>query len=74
MKVLVLGAGVVGVTCAHYLAEDGHEVTVVDRQRGPALETSRANAGVVCPSYATPWAGQECGGRYLNGSCNPMRR
>jgi len=57
MKVLVLGAGVVGVTCAHYLAEDGHEVTVVDRQRGPALETSRANAGVVCPSYATPWAG-----------------
>jgi D-amino-acid dehydrogenase len=56
MKVLVLGAGVIGVTCAHYLAEGGHEVTVVDRQRGPALETSLANAGIVCPSYATPWA------------------
>ena len=56
MKVLVLGAGVIGVATAHYLAEDGHEVTVVDRQPGPALETSFANAGNVCPSYATPWA------------------
>ena len=35
MKVLVLGAGVIGVATAHYLAEDGHEVTVVDRQLGP---------------------------------------
>jgi D-amino-acid dehydrogenase len=56
MKVLVLGAGIVGVTTAHYLAEDGHEVAVVDRQIGPALETSFGNAGNVCPSYATPWA------------------
>jgi D-amino-acid dehydrogenase len=56
MKVLVLGAGVIGVATAHYLAEDGHEVTVVDRQPGPALETSFGNAGNVCPSYATPWA------------------
>ena len=56
MKVLVLGAGVVGVATAHYLAEDGHEVTVVDRQLGPGLETSFGNAGNVCPSYATPWA------------------
>jgi D-amino-acid dehydrogenase len=56
MKILVLGAGVIGVTTAHYLAEDGHEVTVLDRQPGPALETSFANAGSVCPSYATPWA------------------
>ena len=38
MKVLVLGAGVIGTTCAHYLAKAGHEVTVVDRQPGPALE------------------------------------
>jgi D-amino-acid dehydrogenase len=56
MKVLVLGAGVIGTTCAHYLAKAGHEVTVVDRQPGPGLETSFANAGGVCPSFAGPWA------------------
>jgi D-amino-acid dehydrogenase len=56
MRVLVLGAGVIGVATGHYLAEDGHEVTVVDRQPGPGLETSFGNAGNVCPSYATPWA------------------
>jgi D-amino-acid dehydrogenase len=56
MKVLVLGAGVIGVATAHYLAEDGHEVTVVERQPAPALETSFGNAGNLCPSYATPWA------------------
>jgi D-amino-acid dehydrogenase len=57
MRVLVLGAGVVGVTSAYYLARDGHEVTVVDRQSGPALETSFANAGQVSPGYSAPWAG-----------------
>jgi D-amino-acid dehydrogenase len=56
VRVLVLGAGVIGVATAHYLAEDGHEVTVLDRQAGPGLETSFGNAGNVCPSYATPWA------------------
>lgn len=56
MKILVLGAGVIGTTCAHYLARDGHEVTVVDRQAGAALETSFANAGGVCPGFAGPWA------------------
>jgi len=57
MKVLVLGAGVIGVTSAWYLAEAGHEVEVVDRQQGPALETSFANAGEVSPGYSSPWAG-----------------
>jgi len=57
MKILVLGSGVIGVTSAYYLAEAGHEVTVVDRQRGPALETSFANAGEVSPGYSSPWAG-----------------
>src|SRR5690606_12816543 len=57
MKVLILGAGVIGVTSAWYLARAGHEVTVVDRQPGPGLETSYANAGVVSPGYASPWAG-----------------
>ena len=57
MKVAVLGAGVVGVTSAYYLARAGHEVTVIDRQPGPALETSFANAGEISPGYASPWAG-----------------
>jgi len=56
MKVLVLGSGVIGVTTAHYLAQAGHEVTVVDRQREPALETSFANAGEISPGYSAPWA------------------
>lgn len=56
MKVLVLGSGVIGVTSAYYLARAGHEVTVVDRQPGPALETSHANAGQISPGYSTPWA------------------
>ncbi|MCU0826767.1 MAG: D-amino acid dehydrogenase [Tabrizicola sp.] len=56
MKVLVLGAGVIGVTSAWYLAKSGHEVTVIDRQPAPALETSFANAGEISPGYASPWA------------------
>lgn len=56
MRVIVLGSGVIGVTTAWYLAEAGHEVIVLDRQPGPALETSYANAGQVSPGYASPWA------------------
>ncbi|MGY5808726.1 D-amino acid dehydrogenase [Rhizobium sp. LEGMi198b] len=56
MKVIVLGAGVIGVTSAYQLAKAGHEVTVVDRQEGPALETSFANAGEVSFGYCSPWA------------------
>jgi D-amino-acid dehydrogenase len=56
MKVVVLGAGVIGVTSAWYLAQAGHEVTVIDRQPAPALETSFANAGEISPGYASPWA------------------
>jgi D-amino-acid dehydrogenase len=56
MRVVVLGSGVVGVTSAYYLARAGHEVTVVDREAGPALETSFANAGQISPGYAAPWA------------------
>lgn len=56
MRVVVLGAGVIGITAAHYLLRAGHEVVVVDRQPGPALETSFANAGEVSPGYASPWA------------------
>jgi D-amino-acid dehydrogenase len=56
MKVIVLGAGVVGTTTAYQLAKAGHEVTVIDRQPGPALETSFANAGQVSFGYCGPWA------------------
>jgi D-amino-acid dehydrogenase len=56
MKVAVLGAGVIGVTSAYYLAKAGHEVRVIDRQPGPALETSFANAGEVSFGYCSPWA------------------
>ena len=57
MHVVVLGSGVIGSTLAYYLACDGHQVSVLDRQPGPALETSYANAGEVSPGYAAPWAG-----------------
>ena len=56
MRVLILGSGVIGVTSAWYLAQAGHQVTVIDRQSGPALETSFANAGQISPGYASPWA------------------
>jgi len=56
MKVVVLGAGVIGVTSAWYLARAGHQVTVIDRQPAPALETSFANAGEISPGYSSPWA------------------
>ena len=57
MKVLILGSGVIGVTTAWYLAQAGHEVTVLERQSDVALETSFANAGQISPGYASPWAG-----------------
>ena len=57
MKVLILGSGVIGVSCAYQLALAGHEVTVVDRQPAAGLETSYANAGEVSPGYSAPWAG-----------------
>jgi D-amino-acid dehydrogenase len=57
MRVMVLGSGVIGTSVAYELARAGHEVTVIDRQPGPALETSYANAGEVSPGYSAPWAG-----------------
>ena len=53
---LVLGAGVVGVAGAWYLAEAGHEVTVLDRQGQAAMETSFANGGQISASHAETWA------------------
>jgi len=56
MRVVVLGAGIIGVTTAYYLARLGAEVEVLDRQRGPGLETSFANAGELSYGMTSPWA------------------
>ncbi|MHB1677739.1 MAG: D-amino acid dehydrogenase [Sulfuriferula sp.] len=56
MHVVILGSGVVGVTSAYYLARAGFRVTVIDRQPGPGMETSFANAGQISPGYSAPWA------------------
>ncbi|WP_323494482.1 FAD-dependent oxidoreductase, partial [Sphingomonas sp. 10B4] len=57
MKIIILGAGVIGTASAYFLAKAGHEVTVIERQPAAALETSYANAGEVSPGYSAPWAG-----------------
>ncbi len=57
MRVLILGGGVIGTASAWYLVQAGHEVTVLERQPGPGLETSFANAGELSYGYASPWAG-----------------
>lgn len=56
MHILVLGAGIVGITTAWYLQKQGHQVTVVDRQNQAGLETSYANGGQISVSHAEPWA------------------
>jgi len=56
MKIVILGAGLLGVASAWYLAEDGHEVTVLDRQAEPGMETSFANGGQISTCHAAPWA------------------
>lgn len=56
MRIVVLGAGLIGVSSAWFLAAAGHEVVVVDRQSGPARETSFANGGQISTSHAEPWA------------------
>ena len=56
MKVIVLGAGLLGVTSAYFLRQQGHDVTVIDRQATPGAETSFANGGQISVSHAEPWA------------------
>ena len=59
MKVVVLGAGIIGVSTAWHLLERGHDVTVVERQPEAALETSFANAAQISVSYCEPWANRD---------------
>jgi D-amino-acid dehydrogenase len=56
MKVMVLGAGIVGITTAYELNRDGHEVTVIDREAEPASFTSYANAGLIAPAHSYAWS------------------
>ncbi|MFL1484064.1 D-amino acid dehydrogenase [Marinobacter sp. LN3S78] len=67
MNVLIVGAGVVGVTTAWSLVQRGHRVTVVDPLEGAALETSRANAGQRSYGYVYPWAAPDMVGKALKG-------
>lgn len=55
MKVIVLGAGLIGVATAYYLWRDGHEVEVLERNAEAACETSYANACLISASRALPW-------------------
>lgn len=55
MKITIIGAGLLGVTSAYFLSKAGHEVEVIDREEGPALQTSFANAGMLTPSMSDPW-------------------
>jgi len=65
MRVLVLGAGIIGISTAWHLLEQGHEVTVVDRQPGAARETSFANAAQISVSYCEPWANRDAPAKLL---------
>ena len=65
MKVIVLGAGIIGISTAWHLHERGHAVTVVERQAGAAQETSFANAGQISVSYCEPWANRHAPAKLL---------
>ena len=65
MKVLILGAGVIGTSTAWYLTQLGHEVTVVERREGAGLETSFANGGQISVCHAEPWANPDAPGKIL---------
>src|SRR5262245_57712324 len=56
MRILVLGGGIVGVTAAYFLAQDGHEVTLLEEQEGVGRDASAANAGIVAPGHSFAWA------------------
>ena len=67
MKIAVIGAGIIGVTTAYELACDGHEVTVLERRGAAAEEASFATAGIVAPSYVSPWATPAVPGKAMQG-------
>jgi D-amino-acid dehydrogenase len=72
MKVLVLGAGIIGVTSAYQLARDGHEVLLADREHGPRPPLMARDAGLVCASHAAPWAAPGMRARTVNWLVQPQ--
>lgn len=72
MKIVVVGAGIIGVTTAYELATRGHEVTLLDGRGGAGLETSYANGGQLGASEVAPWAGPEVLGSFCAGWAVPM--
>jgi len=66
MHILILGAGVIGVTTAYELLKAGHKVTVIDRQPEPALETSFGNAGLIAPGHSYAWTTPKLPGNLFN--------
>ena len=76
MKIVVLGAGLIGVATAYYLWRDGHEVEVIDEQAQPASVTSYANACLISSSRALPWptpGAEKTVWRALTDASAPMR-
>lgn len=67
MHIVVIGAGVIGVTTAYYLVADGHEVSVIEARDAAGQETSFANGGQICPSESAPWAGPSVVPLFLRG-------
>lgn len=71
MKIAVLGAGVIGVTTAYFLARDGHQVTVIDAETDTAMGTSFANGGQISPSESVPWGNADTIGRIVRWTLTP---
>jgi len=65
MKTLVLGGGVVGVTTAYFLAQSGHEVTILEEKAGLGLEASAGNAGIIAPGHSFAWASPKAPGMLM---------
>lgn len=66
MRIVIIRAGLLGVSTAWFLAKSGNEVVVIDRRSAPALETSFANGGMLTPSQAAPWNTLALPGRYCD--------
>ena len=73
MHILILGAGIIGVTTSYELLKAGHKVTVIDRQSGPALETSFGNAGLIAPGHSYAWATPKLPGNLIKSLFNKKK-
>lgn len=74
MKIIILGAGLIGVATAYYLWQDGHDVEVIEREPEPASVTSYANACLISASRALPWPNPGLRGTLWRSLTMPMRR